>query len=419
MVLILAGIVLISLVAYISMIGQRARSVARSQSWNLAVAIAEAGLEEGMAHVNRAKGRNLSTNGWAAQGGNKYLKTYSIGGASAGFGRFSVTVSNVSPPLVGTLGSIESQGFVKAASTTGEVRRSFRITTRFRPEVRGLVTQTKATVQGTARADSYDSNVGPYNPANPGDRSFLGNNSMAAAQLLVKDGAKVYGDVGTGAPGGLSLSSPSAIGTAAYANNPANAGTVQPGHNSSGLNVPVSSVPATPFSGAGSPLASGSVGGTNYAYVLSGNNYKVNGTLTLDANKIMYVTGNATLWVTDTMNVKNDARIIIAPDATLTLYLQKQFYVMDNGQINASGRAEQFSYYGMNSNAEFYMSGLSKLVGTVYSPNAKMDISGDAQLFGGGHCSELVLQGNSRFHYDEALNRTIEQPFIITSWREL
>lgn len=414
MVLVLVGIVGISLVAYLSMIGQRARAVSRSQSWNLCVPAAESGLEEAMAHLNYRKGKNLANHGWTALAGSKYIKT-----VDTGSGRYSVQISNISPPVVETRGSVESQGILNVAATSGQITRSFRITTRFRPEVRGIMAQTKVTVQGTAKADSYNSAVGPYNPANPGDNSFIGNNSMMAQQLEVKDGAKIHGEVGTGAPGGLKLSSPSIIGDTPYVNNPANAGQVEAGHNSSGLNVPISTVPATPFSGPGLPPGGGSVGGTNYSYVLSGNNYKVNGTLTLDSSKVMMVTGNATLWVTDTLVVKDTSKIIIAPDATLTLYLEKQFYAQGNSQINPGGRAEQFSYYGMNSNAEFYMSDFATLVGTVYSPAAKMDISGNAQLFGGGHANEIVLQGNSRFHYDEALSATREQPFVITSWKEL
>ena len=87
--------------------------------------------------------------------------------------------------------------------------------------------------------------------------------------------------------------------------------------------------------------------------------------------------------------------------------------------MNLGGRPEQMMYYGLTSSSEFYMSESSKFVGTAYSPQAKMDISGNAEFFGAGHFKEMVLQGNSRFHYDEALNQSAGQPFIITSWTEL
>lgn len=99
--------------------------------------------------------------------------------------------------------------------------------------------------------------------------------------------------------------------------------------------------------------------------------------------------------------------------------MEKQFYCQENAEINFGGRPEQFSYYGLTANAQFYMSGDSKMGGTVYAPQAKMDLSGNAQLYGGGSCSELVMGGNFKFHYDESLAASKEQPFLITSWSEL
>jgi hypothetical protein len=416
--LIVIGVIGVMLIAYISLVSQRARAVSRSQTWNVAVPVAEAGLEDAMAHLNQTKGRNIGgppspSNGWVTVGANRFQKNW----PGAPWGRYTVLINQTNNPAVESLGSVESTGLVKVYGAAGELNRRFRITTRFRPQIEGIVAQNKVTIQDNVIADSYDSRLGPYSPLTADDNTFIGNNSTMAGQMIVQGSAKLYGSAGAGAITGIAVTPPAEIGDKAWIEDGLPGGA-QPGHTSGGLNVPTNSVQA-PFSGAGTAPTSGTYGGTNYTYLLTGGDYKVVPVLTMQGSDTMMVTQDSTLWVTDTFIIKGDAKVFIAPGARLRLYMEKQFYCQENAQINVAGRPEQFSYYGLNANAEVYMSGFAKLNGTIYAPMAKMDLSGDAQFFGGGSCLELVMKGNFKFHYDESLSASREQPFLITSWTEL
>lgn len=413
--LLVISVIGIVIVGYLSLVSQRSSAVARSKAWNLCVPVAEAGLEEAIAHLNQTKGRSLVTNGWQATALG-VTKTFTMRS-----GRYDVQMTNSGVPPAESLGFIESRGIVTVPGSSAQVTRRFRVTTRFRPELRGIVATDRVTIADLATADSYDSRVAPYNPLAPGDNTFIGNNSTMSGQMEISGTAKIYGDVGCGSATGLNLSSPAVVGDTAFVTNPLNGGRVETGHYTDNLNAPISAV-QNPFTGNGRGAPAGGAAGSPpvpYTYLLSGGNYKVNGSLVMDASKNMMVTEDSTLWVSDTVTIKDSAKIIIAPGKRLKLYMEKQFYAMDNAQINANGLAEQFSYYGLTSNAQFYMSGFSIFNGSVYAPQAKMDISGNAQLFGGGCCSELVMKGSSKYHFDEALANSKEQPFLITSWSEL
>src|SRR2546425_2990563 len=56
--LVLIGVVGLALASYLSLMQNRAQLASRSQSWNQAMPIAEAGVEEAMAHLNQNQGKN-------------------------------------------------------------------------------------------------------------------------------------------------------------------------------------------------------------------------------------------------------------------------------------------------------------------------------------------------------------------------
>src|SRR6266487_5744458 len=63
------------LASYLAMSQKQSVSVARSQAWNAAIAVAEGGVEEAMAQLNRGVGAgalNLAANGWELKAGGNY-----------------------------------------------------------------------------------------------------------------------------------------------------------------------------------------------------------------------------------------------------------------------------------------------------------------------------------------------------------
>src|SRR5258706_7376525 len=71
--LILAGILGLTLGSYLYWVRTQNLLVAESQGWNKALAVAEAGIEEGMAQINQKFGTNnlglASGNGWSSGSG--------------------------------------------------------------------------------------------------------------------------------------------------------------------------------------------------------------------------------------------------------------------------------------------------------------------------------------------------------------
>src|SRR6266545_4533755 len=73
--LITIGVLSLILASYLSMSQRQTVSVARSQAWNAAIAVAEGGVEEALAQLNRGIGAgelNLAANGWEQKAGGNY-----------------------------------------------------------------------------------------------------------------------------------------------------------------------------------------------------------------------------------------------------------------------------------------------------------------------------------------------------------
>src|SRR4051794_21344711 len=62
--LVIGTILCITLTGYLTVVQQQTLLSARSQSWNLAITLVEAGLEEGLEHLN-VNASNLGADGWS------------------------------------------------------------------------------------------------------------------------------------------------------------------------------------------------------------------------------------------------------------------------------------------------------------------------------------------------------------------
>src|SRR5438045_1197249 len=58
----------LSTMGYLALVEYQNRLSSRSQSWNLAIALVEAGVEEGLQQLN-SNYKNLNTDGWILNGG--------------------------------------------------------------------------------------------------------------------------------------------------------------------------------------------------------------------------------------------------------------------------------------------------------------------------------------------------------------
>src|SRR5262245_32134627 len=66
--------------SYLTLVQNQSLSVARAEAWNSALVVAEAGVEEAMAHLNSGVNtNNLAVNSWTKVGNGIYQRTNSLG----------------------------------------------------------------------------------------------------------------------------------------------------------------------------------------------------------------------------------------------------------------------------------------------------------------------------------------------------
>ena len=418
--LLMTAILSVALASYLSMTQRQSVSVARSQSWNAAIPIAESGIEEGLAQLNRGVGAgavNLAVNGWEQKSSGTYgpqERRY----LDSSF--YNVVIVQGAAPV------IYSTGYVAAPYGASPISRAVQVTTSSNAPLfaEAMVAKDKVDFKGfNTDTDSFDSantnfsSYGRYDPAKARDKG-----DVASTFGVVNVGnAKIQGKLQTGPTGTSSFGSNGSVGSTAWVNG-GNTG-IQPGWSANDFNVDFPDV-LEPFSSAFSPV-SGTVDGTIYNFVLGTDNYLMT-SLTLKSKEVMYVNGNAVLYVTGDVlmqgNGTTTSQIVIGTGGSLTLYVGGASALFT--QVNNLGNAKTFSYYGLPANTTVSFGGNAGLVGTIYCPNADFTIGGggnDVYDFEGSLMAKTIqMNGHYNFHFDENLARSgPSRGYVATSWKEL
>jgi hypothetical protein len=270
-------------------------------------------------------------------------------------------------------------------------------------------------------SDPAASTDGKYDPAKALDGGDVGTNSSVLDTLNVWN-ADIYGKASTGPGGNVKLGANGSVGSQEW--HDAGKTGIEPGWSSDDMNVYFPDV-KRPWSSSTIvfPPLPGISGGTAYTYLLGTGNYQMT-ELKLSGSQVLYVTGNATLLVTQSIDITGTASIVIAPGASLNLYMEGATAKMGGtGIINNSGPASKFSYWGLPTNTSVEMGGNAAFVGTIYAPQAALTLGGggsDTYDFSGATVTNSVkLNGHYNFHYDEALDAYgPRRGYIITNWNE-
>lgn len=161
-----------------------------------------------------------------------------------------------------------------------------------------------------------------------------------------------------------------------------------------------------------------------YDYVVGHGNYQMQ-TLNMSSSSKMIVTGNAILYVVGNLSFTGQAELIIAPGASLKLYVGgPSANFAGKGINNMAGDATKFWYYGLPSNTSLALSGNASVTGVFYAPNADFALNGGGNdsydLVGATVTKSVSMHGHFKFHYDENL-KTIPGPvrYRAASWNEL
>ncbi len=238
----------ITLASYLKYTATQTRSIMRSQAWNTAIPIAEAGIEEALAHINNSViGTNWTLNGW-----NVVSNHFEKSGRAVG-GKYLARISAEALPI------ITCTAVIGDARATNPVARTVRVTTsRFGTGLKGLITRNDLTMVGRASIDSFDSEDARYNTDGRYDPAKRKDGGYAASVYGNFNGQLVNGSVGTGPSG-------TATGTVGDFNWTGSQKGIQPGHYANDVNFSFPEV-QPPFNGGAAPPSAGTISLTNYAH---------------------------------------------------------------------------------------------------------------------------------------------------------
>jgi hypothetical protein len=246
------------LATYLTLVQSQNTATMRSQAWNLAMPVVEAGIEDAMAHLNANYQVGLGVDNWAPAG----PTAYNSGIRSIGDSFYSVTITNFiaadptnSAPLIDSYGYVAMPGAVGAAYSTvlaaaGQpstvvpyLGRGVRVqTVRDWIFMRGMVADYIDLNGNNIRTDSFDSmdprysTNGLYYSAWHKDHGDIAVNNSLTNSLNIGN-ADIWGSVATGPEGSVSIGPQGIVGDQAW-HDAGNTG-IQTGHDKNDMNVSI------------------------------------------------------------------------------------------------------------------------------------------------------------------------------------
>lgn len=411
--LVTTGIICVFIGGYLSMVRSESQFTARSQTWNMAIPIAEAGIEEAFAQLKFNHTNQIANNGWSLVNNAWYMRTRSLDADAY----YVVGISKSVPP------QIVAEGFVRAPSSTNFISRTIRVqTTLSMLFPNGMLADRNVRLNGhNILIDSFDSRTeqystgGKYDSAKRKDNGTLVTNSDEADEFYLGN-AKVYGKIATGPNGGYEKHNNLVVGNTAW-HAGGNKG-VQPGAYTKDVNVGLIEI-ESPIVSAMTPPVDPQTG---YKYVLGTGDFQISSPYSFDGGNIL-VTGKARVLVTENFDFKH--LITIQSNATLELYVSApSAKIGGQGIQNNTGIAQNFVYYGLPSNTSFTFSGNGEFIGCVYAPNAEFTIGGggnsSGDFAGASVTKTVIMNGQYEFHHDERLRDSGPSAgHVATSWDEI
>lgn len=439
--IIIAAILGVTLSSYLVMTQAQHASVIRSQTWNYSMALTEAGLEDGLAMINKYNGNfdnlpywtnssSISGDNWSALGNNVYHARRYVNANGWGTNYYDVYITNINNmPMLSAVGtaawkmtSIQSpQAFfatvgVNTPSTVGVAKRKVSVQTRPDPlfAVAMAAVQTIDMNGNNVATDSFDSaddnhSIDGLYPV--GQTSMIKSNGDVCTTATIINSinignANIKGKAKTGPNGSVQ------VGPNGYVS----------GGTYDDFNVKFPEVTMPAGSWLPVPTSSITIGGITYGCnILSDGDYWLTG---LSSSLYIGSNVNCRIKITGNVNLTGNKEIKVDNGANVKIYMSgATFKVAGNGIVNDNGNAASLTYYGLPSNTSIQFAGNGGFVGSIYAPQAAFSLGGggnDTKDFIGASVTKSVqMNGHFNFHYDENLRRVGPgRGYIPVSWTE-
>ena len=399
--LIISIVIGLSMAGYLAVVAGQQRSVMRSQKWNAALDLAEAGIEEGLAQAN-ASPNDFSVNGWGVNSGTNYgPMVRSLSG-----GTYGVCLKGSNTP------TIYATGCITAPLTSTVLMRTVRVTTQVLPLFNvALGAVGNINMNGNSMAtDSWNSRKTNFNTGGFYDSNKTSTNGdVASQQGIVNIGQHtINGNLYLGPTASYTSSTNQIL------------GDLDKNYN---VNFPDARLPAS----AATAISPSVNGGTNFLNS-NGQTYYVN-----NDNKPIEVPAGITVTLIVYAQTFNPTTITlgggVTNPATLIVYDAPS---SSGGSVDLGGNKTggaigatplNFIFYGLPNLSTINFHGTSDFIGAIYAPEADMTLGGGGHgtsLKGAAICRTVTLNGHYDVHYDEALaNWGPAKSFTANSWQEL
>lgn len=454
-------------VYYLSLIEQQNLLNSRSQSWNMAMAITEAGIEEGLENLNDNT-TSLGTAPWSYIGNSTYYRSNTLPDGSS----YTVFITNTATP------SIIARAYVNLASSSGlaqnissgffaaagvgtpaptSVTRAVQVNCA-KPNLFTAAVAVKGNIDLAGNGvytDSFDSSDpakstnGQYDSTKySGDKGDVATNGGITNSVNVQNG-NIYGHVHTGPNCPVSVGPNGGVG--AHSWQASNSG-LEPGYvlQDANFTFPDTSMPDTstyvpptggtvvtssnafvtvttstnPLPGtyiAGTLSSRTKNGSTTYTFNVpstlyytntydnilwgstTGTNYYVSSALT---GQTIVMGSNVVLALPNGMTgVEN---ITMVSGANILIYAGgTSFTAAGNQIINPNGYAGSFIVFCASTVTSFSLAGNGTFTGVLVAPNANVALKGSGNnnqdFCGMLMANSLTMNGHFSFHFDEAL----------------
>jgi len=389
--------------SYLLLVQTQQRSVFRSQAWNGAMTMAEAGVEEALAQLNPgASDKTLmvdrTANGWGNPAGGFYGPVSRV--VNSG-NSYSVEYSDAAFP------TIYSTGYVTIPNMSSALKRTVCVlTTNFPLFNVSMAARTNIDLNGNGlSANSFNSAntnlsyLGRYTNA-PSKTSTNGDVAVLYGSLDLGN-HNIYGDVYLGPTATLDKGTNQVSGTIYNDFNYDFPSVVPPDTSGWIVKYPVLDLLGLVVVPQIAP------DGKTYTYVFnSSGDYIIPASVSTAS---VYVGTNAQVrlllqnTVTDTVKVAGNG---VDVGAKLTMYVATANFTIGGGTIDG-GRAANLAYYGLPSNKTITFNGNATFTGTIYAPDASITLSGggnnDYDIVGSVIARSIGINGHFQFHFDEDL----------------
>jgi hypothetical protein len=407
----ICAILSVLIASYLSLVLAQRSSVSRAQSWNSALAVAEAGIEEGMAHINSGVDvGHLATNTWNYIGAGIVGKTNYVGSSY-----YSVNIQTA-PAVTNVAPVVTSTAYVAGPVSGPSLSRTIQVITAAKPSSGGrgaIISNGPINFSGfNVTVDAFDSSNTNYSTGGQYDpNKRLANGDIIAASTATNaidiGDSKVYGTIHTEPGVTVTVDTKQGAGYSVGDLSYVNSGTVgiESGHAIQDANYTLTDVTLPNVTWTTPTSTKYKFNGTMFNYVLDNSTPWQLSSL----SQAVYVSSpNTILYVTTDLSLGSGTEIYIAPGASFTLYCGAQnATVGGQGVVNSSGLAQNFHYYGLPSNTALGLQGNASWSGVVDAPEAFVTLGGGGSspydFSGQIVAGQVKLNGHFNVHYDQSV----------------